>query len=97
MEVVCKDTEANGQKSMWFFDKGKYVRQDEKGHVKGSITGQNIPNPDELWRVRCEANGAVYPADSISHPKTGQPIRLKPTEATFRLFEHWQGVQSCQP
>lgn len=80
---------------MWFFDQGKYTRKDEKGNIKGVITGANIPNPVEMWRARCDANGAEYPSDSISHPKTGRAIRLKPTEAVFKLFEHWQGVQAC--
>lgn len=94
MIPVCKDTEANGASSMWFFAAGCYTRRDHKGAIKGHITGQNIPNPNEVWKARCEALGGVYPCESVSHPQTGQIVRLRPTEAAFRLFEHWQGVQA---
>ena len=79
---------------MWFYTEGKYIRHDSKGNLKGQITGQNLPNPQELWKSRCEANGGVYPSESVPHPQTGQIIRLKPTEAHFKMFEHWQGVQA---
>lgn len=94
MVPVCKDIEPNGEKSTWFYVDGWYVRHDCKGDIKGKITGKNLPNPQELWKSRCEEIGGVYPDETVSHPKTGQPIRLKPTEATFKLFEHWQGVQA---
>ena len=97
MIPVVKDIESNGYQSMWFYTEGKYVRHDQKGDIKGQITGKNLPNPIETWKARCEANGGTYPSDTVQHPKTGQTIRLKPTEAAFRLFEHWQGVQAaCQ-
>lgn len=95
MIPVCKDTEHDGSKSMWFFKEGRYTRLDEKGNLKGSISGQNMPNPNDTWKTRCEASGAVYPSDSVSHPKTGELIRLKPTEASFALFQHWEGLK-CQ-
>lgn len=95
MIPVCSDIENNGDKSMWFYTEGKYVRHDQKGNIQAQIKGASLPNPQELWKQRCEANGGIYPSESVPHPKTGQAIRLKPTEATFKLFEHWQGVQSC--
>ncbi len=94
MIPVCKDIESNGDRSMWFYDDGKYSRFDGKRNLMGHISGQHIPNPQELWKERCTTNGAAYPAETVAHPHTGQTIRLKPTEAVFKLFEHWQGVQS---
>lgn len=94
MIPVCKDTEFNGDQSIWFYAKGTYQRHDGKGNIKGKITGENIPNPQELWKTRCKESGGVFPCESIPHPKTGNIIRLKPTEAAFKLFEHWQGVQA---
>jgi hypothetical protein len=79
---------------MWFFTEGAYIRHDQKGAIKGRITGQNIPNPNETWKARCEAFGATYPMDAISHPTTGEHIRLKPTEAAFKIFEHWENARA---
>lgn len=95
MVPVCTDTENDGSKSMWFFAKGVYTRL-FNGEIKGRITGENLPNPSELWRQRCETAGAPFPSEIITHPTTHMPIRLKPTEAAFKLFEHWQGAQECQ-
>ena len=92
MIPVCRDIESNGDSSMWFYVEGKYVRQDKKGTLKGQISGQAIPNPDTIWRQRCAEMGAQYPDEEIQHPKTGNQIRLKPTEAAFRLFEHWNNI-----
>lgn len=94
MIPVCKDLENNGDKSVWFYSDGEYIRHDQKGAIKGRITGKNIPNPQEVWKARCEALGGVYPCESVSHPATGETVRLKPTEAAFKLFEHYQGVQA---
>lgn len=97
MQVVCKDTEANGQPSMWFYDAGKYSRRDEAGDIKAIINGKEIPDPSALWDSRCQAAGATSGSVQVLNQKTGQTVRLKPTEATFALFNHWQGVQSCRP
>lgn len=94
MIPVCKDTEENGDTSLWFYNQGAYSRHDSKGNLKGQITGKNVPNPVEVWKARCEALGGVFPCESVPHPGTGQIVRLKPTEAAFKLFEHWQGVQA---
>ncbi len=94
MIEVCKDIENNGEKSVWSYEDGKYFRHDSAGVLKGQITGQNLPNATQLWQGRCEAYGAEYPSDTIQHPKTGQTIRLRPTEATFKLFEHWNKICS---
>ena len=96
MIAVCRDIEFNGDTSMWFYTEGGYVRHDSKGNVKGKITGENLPEPEELWKARCKEYGAAYPSDTIPHPKTGVEIRLRPTQALFELFAHWQGVQTCQ-
>lgn len=94
MITVCHDIEFNGAKSMWFYTGEKYVRHDSKGNIQGQITGENLPDAQELWKARCKAFGAAYPCDSISHPTTGEAIRLKPTEAVFKLYDHWQGVKA---
>ena len=94
MIPVCKDAEANGAPSMWFFTDGVYTRHDKQGAIKGRITGENMPNPIETWKARCEALGGVFPCESLPHPGTGEIVRLKPTEAAFKLFDHWQGVCS---
>ena len=90
MEVVCKDTEANGDPSVWFYDAGFYTRRDSKGAAQGIIAGNQIPNPEELWKARCEAVGKPYPCDSIQNPQTGSVKRIKPADATFALWNHWQ-------
>lgn len=92
MIPVCKDVEMNGDTSLWFYANGTYFRHDKTGTLKGRITGKNIPNPNEVWKTRCDENGAKYPCDKIPHNGTGEIIRLKPTEAAFKLFEHWQSV-----
>lgn len=93
MIPVCKDMEANGEKSMWFYAEEKYSRYDSKRNLKGQITGKNLPNPQELWKARCETHGGAYPAETVQS-QSGETIRLKPTEAAFKLFEHWQNISS---
>ena len=93
MQVVCKDTEADGSPSVWFYADGMYKRLDEKGNAQGLIAGNQIPNPEKLWQTRCEAAGRIYPCDSVQNPQTGNVTRLKPADATFALWNHWQGVK----
>lgn len=93
MIPVCKDIEANGEASFWFFSEGVYVRL-QRGQERARITGKNLPDPMLLWKQRCEANGAQWPCNAIVNPASrGQEIRLKPTPAAFALFDHWQGAQ----
>ena len=94
MMEVCTDVEFNGDKSHWFYSGDKYIRKLSNGAVMAEI--KDIPDPYELWKHRCNTYGAAYPAESIFHPKTGREIRLKPTEAVFKLFSHWEQVK-CQP
>lgn len=96
MIPVCTDIENNGDKSMWFFMEGKYIRRDLKGEIKGQITGKHLPNPVELWKSRCAETGGVFPAETVAHPATGEAIRLKPTEAVFRLYEDWGKRKDAQ-
>lgn len=97
MEPVCKDIEANGEESFWFFAEGIYVRL-AGGKQVAAITGKNLPNPVDLWRARCASLGVKFPAKSAAHPMArGQEVRLKPTDAAFALFDHWQQVNHAQP
>lgn len=95
MIEVCEDREYNGLKSTWFYNKGEFLRYDALGGLWGRIKGENLPNPMETWRARAKMFGSPL-ADTCKHPKTGMEIRLKPTEATFRLFEYWEQVCQAQ-
>lgn len=88
---VCRDIEANGEGSFWFFSEGFYIRK-KAGEMLARISGKSLPDPDLIWRARCEQHGAPLNSETINHPKTGKTLRLKPTDATFRLFEHWHRV-----
>jgi len=90
MIQVCDDTEFNGEKTTWFFENGRYIKKNKNDTVVAAIAGEYLPDPDELWKNRCKSIGAEYPSVSTLHPKTGKAIRLKPSEATFELFDHWE-------
>lgn len=94
MIPVCQDIEFSGEKTIWFFDEGEYIRKNERGETKSRISGLNLPNPEEMWRARCQSFGVDYPAETTEHPKTKKTIRLKPTEAVFKLFSHWESVNA---
>lgn len=89
MRLVCEDVEYNGDKSEWFYNKGEYSRFDKKGNLCGKIRGENVPNPMDIWKIRADALGSAL-TDTCVNPKTGVTVRLKPTEAVFKIFEHWE-------
>ncbi len=89
MIPVCKDVEADGVESFWFYAKGFYVKM-VAGKERAKISGEFLPDPVELWRGRCDAAGKP-----MGTPES-DGARLKPTAATFKLFEHWGRLRAAQ-
>lgn len=83
---VCQDATCNG---LWRFDAGKqtYARVHPDGSVTGVIAGKFLPDPEILWRNRCDQLDVAQNSDIGS--------KLNPTEATFKLWKHWQEVQNA--
>lgn len=91
MIPVCQDFEKNGDKSLWFYNEGQYVRHDKRGKIVGIINGKELPDPDYLWKARCEQMQVDLGTEIFSH--MGKNLRLKPTDAIFSLFKHWQRMK----
>lgn len=97
---VCKDLDGE---SPWFYDdiNQKYLRckpdgtPDMAGKLTAHLYGRDIPDVHALWKKRLKqlevavANGVKL---SPEHFK-----RAKPSDTTFKLFDHWQGVENGQP
>lgn len=90
MQHVCDDMDYDG-KSSWSYDDERqmYVRMQD-GVMQREIHGQQIPNPVALWKEKCKQVGVEYP-EKVARLPNGNILRLKPTEATFKLWEHWNG------
>lgn len=87
---VCDD--AGGSK--WYFQDGKYIREGKGGGFKiAQIRGKSLPDPVELWAMRCDKYG--LPHDRIEVHVGNAIVRLKPTNATFALYKHWQEVKDA--
>ena len=83
-ELVFVTKDVNGP-SDWFYDalEQKYWRKDGDGNFMARVSGKYLPDPDKLW------------ADKLSrfqNPSQDEKDALKPQQATFTLWEHWQGV-----
>lgn len=74
MEFVCKDVNGN---STWYYENGKYFRKNIKGEIYRSISGEQLPDPVLLWEKRQK----MYPEADKKF--------LRPQDATFCLYEHW--------
>lgn len=83
---VCIDKNGGG---VWRYDDvaRRYFRLQEDNTVSGLIEGRFIPDPEILWRNRCDLNDVAPNSDSGK--------RLKPQPATFALWEHWKGVSDA--
>lgn len=81
---VCKDGN-----STWAYDAESlsYSRTSPDGVTIGRLKGEYLPNPDALWKGRCDARGVA--TTSIDG------MKLRPQDATYALWNHWQGVKNA--
>lgn len=86
MPQICTD---NNGATTWHFNPatGRFFRTNEAGADLGRISGFDIPNPDILWKTRCDSRQIA--TTSI------EGLKLKPTDATYALFNYWQGVKDA--
>lgn len=84
LSYVCDDV--NGD-TRWMYDPAAqtYVRYRRDKAVAGVIAGQYLPDPMVIWQQRC-ANYQV----EMGSPESDV---IKPQQATFALWNHWQGVK----
>lgn len=80
MELVCHEVR---RKWTWYYnaEQREYVRlDDETGRMKGTITGVNLPNPDEIEAARKTAKA-----------KGQLPLSARDCADTVtkQLWEHW--------
>lgn len=77
MEKVCDDAG-----SSWYYcpDDDKYYRVNAQGQKYRKISGQFLPNPEEVWRQKIGA--AILRGDRPDVNK------LKPTPAVYALWDH---------
>lgn len=80
MSLVTKDEIGN-----WFFDGRETYWCFYRGEVVRKIYKRYLPNPMILWRNRCDKESVDIKS------KNGK--KLKPTEATFKLWEHANASQ----
>lgn len=87
LELVCKEFRRNWT---WYYNRDlqEYVRlDDDTGRMKGTITGANLPNPDEIEAARKTAKArALLPKDA----------RDSADRVTKQLWEHWTNAKSNQ-
>lgn len=81
MHHICFDV--NGP-SEWRYSKANetYYRFDTNGNIYRHIKGKNIPNPNIIWQKRLDL------ARLSKSSENG--LKLKPQEATYKLWEDWQ-------
>ena len=65
----------------WYYLGEKYIRM--KGDaVVSRISGKYIPDPVRLWEGRAKRAGTALTPE------------LRPTDATFALYKHWEAVNA---
>lgn len=84
--LVCIDE--NGP-SEWFYEpeKAAYRRKFKNGDER-FIKGEFLPDPYTLWENRQSVMKKADPSLSMDNLKAA----TKPQNATFKLWQHWQGV-----
>ena len=86
MKHICDDFNA----SKWFDEgNGSYVKMRDE-QVIGRIRSVDVPNPDELWDLKCSQAG-VRPKTVVAF-LGGKAVRLKPSEAIYELFKYKEGA-----
>ena len=80
MDYICADN----NNTKWVFDGEYYLRQDAKGNMVRKIAPEYLPDPQQLWTDRM-----------VAMPDT-DPMKHKPSQATFNLWEHKQWLQTQQ-
>lgn len=93
LEFVTKD-EGN---TTWSFLDGKYYRFNDNGNLIAKISLESLPDPYRMWQQRAEVWGTSPPAEVAVHPQTGREIRLKPSNATFALWEDRIARERAKP
>lgn len=83
MKVICQDSGG----TQWEFENGRYFRKDGSGTILGRISGANLPDPFKMWAARCENHGVPMGTEELN--EQGKSVRLKPSEAVFNLWSHW--------
>lgn len=86
IEKVCNERD---RPYTWFYDSERklYFREDQHKQLNGTITGDNLPNPDDIFEMRNKAREKGYlPIDARVH---ADPV-------TITLWEDWQRRKKCQ-
>lgn len=89
MEHICNDIDSI---SPWHYDaiEKAYYRCYKAGKHEGKIFGSKLPNPELLWKIRCDHIqkflGKISPEDRE---------RNKPGKVCYALWEDWQRRQGC--
>lgn len=86
LQEVCIDKNGGG---VWLFDDSqkRYFRRQPDKTVSGIIEGRFLPDPEILWRSRCDQLDVA--------PNSDIGANLRPQPATFALWKHWQGVTNA--
>lgn len=81
---VCKAADSI---SSWYWDDEarKFVQKDGESRIVSKLSGNYLPNPTTLWEQRCLTAGCKR------SDFNGQ--QLRPSDATFALYDYWQGVK----
>lgn len=79
MQFICEDH----NNTKWFFCEEELAYYKKHGvKVVNTVLGHFLPNPDLLWSQRIGKLG-----------KGKDHRTVKPQPATYKLWEHWNGIK----